>query len=150
MCKRLDPTCEGLVEECETLSPNAKCSGVECMRGFHPRVAEAIASCWVGANMKGRTCRTKQIGSCIRAAVSAACVDPEVEPVCDQLMDKCKKAKHPLKYTKDECVKVMSSVIGEMRGWAEQQLGPVDEGGGIKSGCKLDYALPYYPFMDQP
>jgi hypothetical protein len=130
-CTRLSPTCQGMKDECNTLA--------ERSRGFTPRVAEVIADCWT-KNLKGRACRGSAMMKCIRDAVTSACVEPEAEKACEQILATCQQKKIRPKYDLALCTKMVSSVIGQDRVDVIERLGPTGE------GCSNEYALPYYPF----
>jgi len=139
-CDRLSPACEGLVESCAALTRGADPS-VEGSwgHGFAKPVAEQIASCWA-AKVKAPACDYKVMGRCVKDAVMKAKVDRSLDASCTQVMADCKRIGKPAKYTKDQCLHILSSTSGPARTEAARMMGPMGE------GCTLDYAVPYSAF----
>lgn len=137
-CHRISPTCEGMVEECGTLD-----------QSFHPRVAEAIAQCMTKA--RSPQCRPKSLGACMRKAIESACVEPDAVDACKEVMQACRDAGKPPKYTAEQCAAIVSAaprVFGKRMGspeWSTEMLetlGPTNERGS----CGLDWVLAYQPW----
>lgn len=132
-CGRVSPTCEGLRDECESLTEDLR-----------PKMAEAFAECM--AKTKGRTCRSRDLGACFRAAIEAGCIDDEARTRCESLMADCKTHGKKPRYTLDQCAKVLSASTpdrpGEWRKVNEERLGY----GPTSEACSLTYVLPYQPW----
>lgn len=136
---RVDPTCESAgeqIRECRTLYEAGPYGG------FKPRVAQAVAECWANQPVKRPACKVNK-GRCIRAAVDTACVDPAMQKKCDDLLAECQRKGKRVKYTREQCEKILSSVVGQAQRDAMDALAPMNE------GCVLDYVLPYYPYNRQ-
>ncbi|MCC6900544.1 MAG: hypothetical protein IT377_16315 [Polyangiaceae bacterium] len=138
-CASLSPSCEGLIQECQSLAGTGD-PGVEGhYPGYRPRIAEEIATCW-SANLAPPQCRTPAMGKCVREAVLRGPIDPQTSAQCDELMAGCTRMGVKPVYSKVDCQKALSSVTGRAREDAARAMGPSGE------GCSLEYALPYYPF----
>lgn len=138
VCHKISPTCEGMIEECTTLD-----------QSFHPRVAEAIAQCMTKA--RAPQCRPKSLGVCMRKAIESACVEPDAVLACKEVMQACRDAGKPPKYTAEQCAAIVSAaprVFGARMGseaWSNEMLetlGPTNERGS----CALDWVLAYQPW----
>ena len=138
-CASLSPSCEGLIQECQSLAGTGDPGAEGFYPGYRPRIAEEIATCW-SASLSPPQCRTPAMGKCVRDAVMRAPIDPTTSPECDQLMAGCSRMGVKPVYSKTDCQKALSSVTGRTREDAARAMGPSGE------GCTLEYALPYYPF----
>lgn len=137
ICLKVSPVCEGMREECKSLADD-----------FRPRVAEKWATCFANA---GKTCRDDmpKLGTCMREATLATCIEPGTIKKCRELKKACRDAGKAVEYTLDQCVRVLSAVKPSKResDWELvdiERLGPSEEAGS----CSLDYVLPYQPFGD--
>lgn len=135
-CAGVSPTCEGLANECRSLTDDLR-----------PKVAEAFAACFV----KVKPCRSRALGACMRNAIMTSCADESAVAECRDLMDKCKASGKPAKYTLDQCAKILSAttppVPGDRRKGSfhdvdRERLGP----GPSAESCSLTYVLPYQPW----
>ncbi|MBE7482620.1 MAG: hypothetical protein HS104_21895 [Polyangiaceae bacterium] len=138
-CASLSPSCEGLIQECQTLAGQGDPGSEGYYGGYRPRIAEEIATCWA-ANLAPPRCRAPAMGKCIREAVLRGPVDAATVPLCDEVIADCAQAGIKARYSREDCQKVLSSVSGQARADAARIIGPSGE------GCSLEYALPYYPF----
>jgi hypothetical protein len=132
-CKRVSPVCEGLREECMGLTVQLR-----------PRVAQAFAECM--AKSHGKSCRSRALGACMRAAVEGSCADPEATKTCEGLMAGCRAKGREPKYTLDQCAKILSATApdaeGDWRTVDEERMGV----GPSAESCSLEYVLPYQPW----
>ena len=80
------------------------------------------------------------MAECIRQAVDQSCIDPGAEASCDRLLVSCARQQVRPEYTKQQCVRILSSVVGRARSDAEHALSPMRE------GCTLEFVLPYHPY----
>lgn len=136
---RIDPTCESSGEqlrECRTLYEKGGYGGLK------PRVAQAAAECWAQTPMRSPACKANK-GRCIRNAVDTACVEPEMRQKCDDLLAECRRRGKRIRYTREQCEKILSATVGQARQDAITALSPMNE------GCVLDFVLPYYPYNRQ-
>lgn len=132
-CKRVSPACEGLREECMGLTIQLR-----------PRVAEAFAECM--AKARAKTCRSRSLGACMRAAIEGSCADPDATKTCEGLMADCRAKGRAPKYTLDQCAKILSATApgaeGDWREVDEERMGF----GPSAESCSLEYVLPYQPW----
>ena len=138
-CASLSPSCEGLIQECQSLAGQGDPGSEGHYPGYRPRIAEEIATCWA-ANLSAPSCRSPAMGKCIRDAVMRAPVDPSTVSQCDEVMAACSKSGFSPGYSRTQCQQALSAVSGRAREDAVRAMGPSGE------GCSLEYALPYYPF----
>lgn len=135
-CAGVSPTCEGLAQECRTLTDDLR-----------PKVAAAFAACFA----KVKPCRSRALGACMRDAIMTSCADEGAVAECRDLMDKCKASGKPAKYTLDQCAKILSATTppvpgnpqkGSFHDVDRERLGP----GPSAESCSLTYVLPYQPW----
>ncbi|MFO0643953.1 MAG: hypothetical protein U0183_32305 [Polyangiaceae bacterium] len=135
-CAGVSPTCEGLANECRSLTDDLR-----------PKVAAAFAACFA----KVKACRSPALGACMRSAILSSCADEGAVAECRDIMDKCKASGKPAKYTLDQCAKILSAttppVPGDRRKGSfhdvdRERLGP----GPSAESCSLTYVLPYQPW----
>jgi len=138
-CELLSPSCEGMIGECRSLAGTGDPGAEGYYPGFRPRVAEEIALCWT-QNISPPNCRPPAMAKCIRDAVMRTSIDPSTLATCEGLLETCKGAGTPARYTLEVCKSALSSVSGVTRDDAVRAMGPMGE------GCGLEHALPYYPF----
>lgn len=132
-CKQVSPACEGLREECMSLSVQLR-----------PRVAQAFAECM--AKSRGKTCKPRSLGACMRAAIEGSCADPDATKTCEGLMAECHAKGRTPKYTLEQCAKILSATApgaeGDWREVDEERMGF----GPSAESCSLEYVLPYQPW----
>ena len=132
-CKQVSPACEGLREECMGLTSQLR-----------PRVAQAFAECM--AKARGKSCRSRSLGACMRAAIEGSCADPDATKTCEELMAGCRAKGRSPKYTLDQCAKILSATApgaeGDWREVDEERMGV----GPSAESCSLEYVLPYQPW----
>lgn len=132
-CKRVSPACEGLREECMGLANELR-----------PGVAQAFAECM--AKARGKTCRSRSLGACMRAAIEGSCADADATKTCEGLMADCRAKGRSPRYTLDQCAKILSATApgaeGDWRAVDEERMGF----GPSAESCSLEYVLPYQPW----
>lgn len=119
--ERGGPTCEGLGGSCASLAKGDY--------GYRPRVAEAIAACW--ERLGKRACSIKERERCNLEGIKKACPEASFESRCEATLAKCRAAGARIRFTKEECVLVASSLKPRDRDWALGAMGPSAE------GCRL-------------
>jgi hypothetical protein len=119
------PACEGVPAMCDLLAHEA---------AYRRRSAQAAAECL--ARLGKRACDINLRRQCFREGVKAACPEARFEPQCEAKMAECRAANVRIQYTKEECMKAMSSQHDTDRRWAISQMGPSSEG-----KCQLMYTI---------
>jgi hypothetical protein len=139
-CEKVSPACEGLLESCNVLAVVSDPSAEGAWgHGFSRPVAEQIATCWA-TKVKPPACDAKAQQRCVKDAVMKVKVDKSLDSVCTRVIGDCKRVGKPAKYSRDQCLHILSSTVGAARDEATRMMGPAGE------GCTLDYVLPYSPF----
>ena len=112
------PACEGgIAGTCDLLAKDY---------AYRRRSAEAAAECMTRAG--ARACDIHARKKCFEEGVKAACPEPRFDAQCEAKMDECRAAKVRIQYTKEDCMKAMSSQHERDRAWAISQMGPSSEG----------------------
>jgi hypothetical protein len=119
------PACEGVAGTCELLAGGSI---------YRPRAARVAAACL--ERLGSRVCDIYARQKCYEEGIKASCPEPTFEARCDAKIQQCKAANRRVKYTVEECVKVMSSLKGGDRDWALSAMGPSSEG-----SCKLMFTV---------
>lgn len=123
--KRPGPACEGLEGTCDLLAKHY---------AYRPRAAAAAAACLT--RLGAGACDIRARNRCYLEGVKASCPEPQYESRCQAKMDMCRAAGVRIQYTKEECMKAMSSQNERDREWAISQMGPSSEG-----KCQLMYTV---------
>lgn len=119
------PSCEGVAGTCDLLA-----------RGYayRPRAAQAIAACF--DRLGARVCDIRARTKCFEEGVKASCAEPAFEEACDEQMAACRTAGVRIDYTREDCMKALSSLKGGDRDWARTAMGPSSEG-----KCRLMFTV---------
>jgi len=113
--KLAGPTCEGVAGTCDLLAKDY---------AYRKRSAQAAAECL--SRVGARACDIRARKECFEEGVKAACPEPQFDAQCEATMDRCRAAHVRIQYTKEDCLKAMSSQ--HERAWAISQMGPSSEG----------------------
>ena len=119
------PACEGAASMCDLLAQQSS---------YRRRSAQAAAECL--GRLGKRACDLTLRRQCFREGVKAACPEARFEAECEAKMAECRAANVRIQYTKEECMKAMSSQYDSDRRWAISQMGPSSEG-----KCQLMYTI---------
>jgi hypothetical protein len=118
------PACEGFAGTCDLLKKGY---------GYRLRVAAEAARCF--AKKGAAACNIFVRNKCLRAATAVACPDLAFAEDCEAALQRCKSRHQKPNFTKDECIKVLSSLEGRELDWARGAIGPSAE------GCKIMYPV---------
>jgi hypothetical protein len=121
------PTCEGAQGVCDLLNDGY---------AYRPHAAQVAAECF--AKLGSRICDINARKRCLEEGIRASCAEPKWDAKCEAKMDECRKARARITYTKEECMKVMSSLKGGDQTWALDAMGPSSEG---TNTCRLMFTV---------
>lgn len=139
---RLDACTVKVGRGCESRETwSSTCGSLNAM-GLQPRIVEAVATC-VGKETisVGNQCEAKTLPKCLRDAVATACPEPDAAARCDALFQNCRLAAMKPKFTREQCVQIVSAMApGESRDATIMQMSPTMD------ACGLESTLPFTPW----
>lgn len=106
---------------------------------FRPAVAERIATCELKA-AKGKRCpRYADDAQCRRKAVEEVCVREDARAKCAEMIANCKRRTQRVKYTLDQCARMLSAAAPSHVDELVYTLGGIDsQGAPWREGCWID------------